>query len=134
MTNFYLYDQNNSGGSFEVDDDVAHRVIIEAVSAAKANKKAKSVGIYFNGVEKGIDCECCGDRWSSASESNATPHPSQIAPEVWPLSRPVVAQYKPITDWRKHRDWANEVWRNLLVRVYRIDGSVEHYEMSVTDL
>jgi hypothetical protein len=49
-----------------VDDNVDHYVIIEAESADEANHIAESVGIYFDGVEKGIDCPCCGDRWYSA--------------------------------------------------------------------
>lgn len=62
---FYHYSQNNSGGSFHIDDDVAHHVIIEANSAAEADEKAESIGIYFNGCDNGSDCSCCGDRWSS---------------------------------------------------------------------
>jgi len=30
MTNFYEFNQNNSGGYFDVDENVCHRVIIEA--------------------------------------------------------------------------------------------------------
>ena len=26
--------------------------------------KAKTLGIYFNGINIGIDCKCCNDRWS----------------------------------------------------------------------
>ena len=60
---FFNYNQNNSGGSFVIDDDVAHYVIIEADTAEEANKKAEEIGIYFDGVDKGWDCYCCGDRW-----------------------------------------------------------------------
>lgn len=35
----------------------------EAASEDEAIERAKDV-IYFNGVEKGFDCPCCGDRWS----------------------------------------------------------------------
>ena len=62
---FFTYMQNNSGGSFEIDDDVAKVVVIEAVNAVTANDTAVNVvGIYFDGCDKGIDCECCGDRWN----------------------------------------------------------------------
>lgn len=60
---FYLYSQNNSGGRFTQDDNLAHRVVIEAPSIGMANGKADEIGIYFDGVELGQDCECCGDRW-----------------------------------------------------------------------
>jgi hypothetical protein len=60
---FFTFSQNNSFGTFDVDDNVDHYVIIEAESADEANHIAESIGIYFDGVEKGIDCECCGDRW-----------------------------------------------------------------------
>lgn len=62
---FYEFHQNNSGGSFDVTETVTHYVIIEADSPKEANLKAKDIGIYFNGVEDGFDCSCCGDRWSS---------------------------------------------------------------------
>lgn len=71
---FFHFNQNNSGGSFDIDEDVAHNVIIEARDAHEANQKAESIGIYFNGVDDGRDCECCGDRWYSAwGEGNAEP-------------------------------------------------------------
>lgn len=72
---FYCFNQNNSGGSFIVDEDVAHCVIIEADTAVEANNKAKEIGIYFDGVDKGWDCECCGDRWYSAWRDDADDAP-----------------------------------------------------------
>jgi hypothetical protein len=63
---FYTYDQNNSGGVFDVNEWVTKFVIVEADNAADADKRAQDiVGIYFNGVDDGIDCPCCGDRWYS---------------------------------------------------------------------
>jgi hypothetical protein len=50
MTKFYEFDQNNSGGSFVVNDKVCHRVIID---------KAETLGIHFDGWG---DCSCCGNR------------------------------------------------------------------------
>lgn len=72
--NFYEYDQNNSGGSFIENDKLCHRVIIEAESEKEADEIAKNIGIYFNGVAKGYDCECCGDRWYSPTELNFPYH------------------------------------------------------------
>jgi len=64
---FYIYRQNNSGGVFIVNDTVAHYVFIEADTAEAADAKAETVGIYFDGIEKDWDCECCGDRWDRSS-------------------------------------------------------------------
>jgi len=61
---FYTFKQNNSGGSFDVDENVCHAVIIEALNMEHACARAENIGIYFNGVEDGMDCSCCGDRWS----------------------------------------------------------------------
>lgn len=67
---FYHYRQNNSGGSFIIDEEagIGPRVWIEADSASEANARAKTIGIYFNGCDSGEDCECCGDRWEPAWE------------------------------------------------------------------
>lgn len=62
-TLFYHYDQNNSGGSFHYDENLGENVIIEARSPGEADEKFQELGGYFNGVEKGYDCGCCGDRW-----------------------------------------------------------------------
>ena len=34
----------------------------------EANTKACDIGIYFDGVANGADCECCGDRWRESDE------------------------------------------------------------------
>lgn len=66
MNNFYEYNQNNSGGSFHKDDKVCHRLFIQASDANEADEKAKSLGVYFDGCDAGLDCDCCGDRWYRA--------------------------------------------------------------------
>jgi hypothetical protein len=68
-TGWYEYRQNNSGGHFAYSDKVSNSVLIEASSAAEANSKAESIGIYFNGCTKGIDCACCDDRWCEEYEA-----------------------------------------------------------------
>lgn len=73
---FYTYNQNNSGGKFEINNDIKHYVIIEADNCEEANRIAESVGIYFDGVEEEIDCPCCGNRWSRADESDGYQEPS----------------------------------------------------------
>lgn len=62
---FYLFSQNNSGGSFIVNDKVCHRLFIEADDGGEALQIAESLGCYWDGVNKGLDCPCCGDRWST---------------------------------------------------------------------
>jgi len=72
---FYTFKQNNSGGhfSFDEEDGITHYVIVEADSNAEAIRKAIDIGIYFNGVEDGADCGCCGDRWCDYVEGEAYP-------------------------------------------------------------
>lgn len=60
---WFHFRQNNTGGSFTQNNDVDVNVFIEADTPEMANNKALDVGIYFDGVAKGRDCECCGDRW-----------------------------------------------------------------------
>ena len=72
MTKFFTYHQNNSGGSFEIDNHVALFVIIEADTWQEADEIAIEKGLYFDGCQKGVDCSCCGDRWYSA-EWGGTP-------------------------------------------------------------
>jgi len=61
---WYIFDQNNSGGHFHYDDEVAEKVLIEAIDLEDALSVAERIGIYFNGCASGQDCDCCGDRWS----------------------------------------------------------------------
>jgi hypothetical protein len=61
---YFIYRQNNSGGSFDLP---AVKVAIKADSPADADAIALENGIYFD-PEFEIDCDCCGNRWSEASE------------------------------------------------------------------
>ena len=65
---WFNFDQNNSGGSFTVDDQLCHRLFIEADSQEKAEEKAFDMGVYYDGCSDGTDCPCCGDRWYSPDE------------------------------------------------------------------
>lgn len=80
---FYTFSQNNSGGSFDRSDVLGDYVIVEAENARRANQRAEELGIYFNGVDSGSDCECCGDRWYEVSEyhGSASPEIYGEAPE-----------------------------------------------------
>lgn len=75
---FFEYSQNNSGGSFDIDDakGIGPRVWIEAKDAQEADSIANGLGIYFNGCESGPDCPCCGDRWSPCLEEG------EVEPEI----------------------------------------------------
>jgi hypothetical protein len=81
--NWYLFSQNNSGGGFIVNDDVAEEVLIQAESPENANEKAEEIGIYFDGIEKDIDCECCGDRWSEATDYDKVNIDEYV--KYWPM-------------------------------------------------
>lgn len=62
---FFTFNQNNSGGQFDLDGKVCHYVIVEADDYRFANIIAEDIGIYFDGCNNDMDCPCCGDRWSS---------------------------------------------------------------------
>lgn len=76
-TKFYEYAQNNSGGSFEIDEGrgIGPRVWIEATNSDHANQRAESIGLYWDGVARGMDCACCGDRWTEAWRSEGVEAP-----------------------------------------------------------
>lgn len=67
---FFTFDQNNTGGGYVENDSVCRYVIIQADNFEDANSIAETVGIYFDGCESGIDCDCCGDRWDRQSSNN----------------------------------------------------------------
>ena len=74
---FYTYNQNNSGGSFDFNESrgITHFVIVEADSAADADRRAEDIGLYFDGCDSGIDCDCCGDRWYTQWKDEGTDTP-----------------------------------------------------------
>lgn len=78
---FYTYRQNNTFGEFKISETLDQFVVIEASSASEADEKAEQIGIYFHGVAKGHDCDCCGDRWWKATEHNGYPYPSRWGEE-----------------------------------------------------
>lgn len=82
---FFHYTQNNSGGSFQINDRVAHHVIIEANTESEANTRAEQIGIYFDGVREGEDCGCCGDRWYPRRRNDGAAEPMiyDTTPEMY---------------------------------------------------
>jgi len=58
MSEFFIFDQNNSGGFYKSDDIVAATVIIEARDYIHANEIADKLGIFNYHY-----CKCCGRRF-----------------------------------------------------------------------
>lgn len=71
---FFRFNQNNSGGKFKSDDVLCEDMFIEADTPEEANRLFLDWGGYFDGVQAGIDCGCCGDRWYAVS-----------GPEIFPM-------------------------------------------------
>lgn len=113
---FFTYDQNNSGGSFSFEKGkIAQYVIIEADTEWEADVLAQTLGIYFNGVENGLDCECCGDRWYEArGVGDKVPSIRRMLVEEW-----ANGEKKYYTDWMDG---------NPDVYVHYLDGRVESYK------
>lgn len=102
---FYLFTQNNTGGSFDLDENLTHHVIVEADNEGEAEGKFRSLGGYFDGVYEGRDCNCCGDRWHRPSRWDSSEEPevygdhpaTYVAKQRWlwmPKGREVVIHYK----------------------------------------
>ena len=112
---FYHYSQKNSFGVFDrySDKGIGTDVIIEAYSAHDANKKGKKIGIYFDGVEKGIDCPCCGDRWYEAYDDNK----GTINPTIY----------------NKALDEIESGYSREEVYIHYLDGSIECYKFKLSE-
>lgn len=114
---FYTYNQNNSGGHFHYDNTngITHFVIIEAPDSIAANERAEKIGLYFNGCQKGYDCDCCGDRWYPTSEYHGDNEPSVYGQ---PVSDFVKGNYTRCSDFSKAKGH---------IVVHYADGSVKWY-------
>ncbi len=93
---FFTYQQNNSGGYYEIDDTVAQVVIIEADSPEEANERASDIGIFSY-----WSCECCGERFSSKSD--------------------LASGCESVEEAFKEADWMRD---DKQVRIYYKDGTV----------
>ena len=71
---FYLFTQNSSGGFFNKIEKgfggQVYHLVVEADDAEHANERAQELGIYFDGISAGLDCECCGNRWYRADDED----------------------------------------------------------------
>jgi hypothetical protein len=107
---FYTYRQNNSGGSFIINDNVDQWVIIEAPTGDQADLIADDIGIYFGGVGSGRDCDCCGDRWYPATNDG---YDVADVPTIYG---------KQVTDLQDVRDQHT----NVVVHYLDLDGSIKY--------
>lgn len=78
---FFTYCQNNSGGHFDINQQVTLFVIVEANDTESADEWAEDLGLYFDGVDAGHDCSCCGDRWDRAGAGTDEPKLYGKSPE-----------------------------------------------------
>lgn len=118
-TKFFEFNQMNSGGSLHIDNNVTSHVYIEAINATHANSIAEEKGIYFNGVEKGIDCKCCGDRWNrSYGEDNPYEIYDQSNIEKIPLETDNRELH---VSWRKQFRYSSDI-KYYSVFIYHLNG------------
>lgn len=110
---WYEFNQNNSGGSFTVDDQVCHVLYIEADSVNEANHKAIDKGVYFNGFENGIDCYCCGDRWD------------QGEPLEFPLVYSPELSFQNIEELADYLSIGSNMSLTYIARFFYADGTVK---------
>lgn len=66
---FFTYRQNNSGGVW----DGPEAIVVEAEDTDEANAIAQLHGVYFDGLDTGKDCPCCGPRWTRAWDGHENP-------------------------------------------------------------
>jgi hypothetical protein len=81
---FYRYTQINVGGCF-IGPQV---VLVEAASLEEAEARAAEAGVYFDGVAAGLDCECCGDRWTRYPDEFNTREEAVASIEAWRAPEP----------------------------------------------
>lgn len=61
QTYFYVFMQNNSGGYFVTDENIASEIVIEAIDENQAAKRL--IEIVGQKPEYTEFCPCCGQRW-----------------------------------------------------------------------
>lgn len=81
--NWHSYRQTNSRGEFR---GPALNVHIQALSPTAADAIAMERGLYFDGIDKGIDCSCCGDRWQRADARDGSADEPVETPDAWDIS------------------------------------------------
>lgn len=80
---WFVYNQNNSGGYFIQNDVVCEYVLIQASSAAEANRIAEEITEPYSEF-----CQCCGERWSFwVDDSDGTEAPEIYGVPVYEMRR-----------------------------------------------
>ena len=112
---FYHYSQNNSGGSFDFDREngITHHVVIEAESASLADRRAESIGLYFDGADRWVRA----DRWHEAYDEGTE------VPSVY--DRPLGVVHK--DHWGV---WMKEGYETV---VHFADGTMKWYHADNTE-
>jgi hypothetical protein len=118
---FFLFHQNNSGGSWDFDEKagISVNVIVEAYDGKHANERAENIGLYFGGAG---DCSCCGDRWSSLYDSEDGDDVPTVYEEVGP------GTLYPAKDSRD--GWVPSKWMKEGVPegfIHYLDGRIESF-------
>jgi hypothetical protein len=110
---FYEFNQNNSGGSFDFNkkSGITHIVIVEGTSLSDVINRAEDIGIYFNGCDKEIDCDCCGDRWYEPTNKNGDDEPMIYG--------------KPAKDYIAKKDTHLWIKKGCEVAIHYLDGKIE---------
>lgn len=104
-TKFFTFDQNNTGGRFL--DNMPLFLIVEAIDSFQADDIAINNGVYFNGCEIGLDCECCGDRWTESSNNDSSETPNIYG--------------NPVEQFKSQ-------WGNYVAKVIYLNGTVKEYK------
>ena len=95
---WFTFSQNNSGGYF----DGPRHVVVQAVNAAMANAAAESfAGVYFDGCSKGLDYQCCGDRWSRTWDGEYEDKPMVYGVDAVPNTNLMLVYYDGRTEGGK---------------------------------
>ena len=63
MSSFYEFKQNNSGGSFDINEDVSITIVIETMSFQDAVDK-----FFILTENQSASCPCCSKRWQIDEE------------------------------------------------------------------
>ncbi len=98
---YYEFSQNNSGGQW--DETLPKCLYVKADNEKKALLKAFKLGVYFDGVSLGIDCDCCGDRWTTPDKM-AFPYTYNSFPKK--EAEEIAKKYKG-TVTKKKNHWGN---------------------------
>lgn len=79
---FWVYTQGMIHGHYVVDQQrgLSTTVFVQAMTPPEADQRLVAAGGYFRGVEAGVDCSCCGDRWSPAGSERPM---SVMLPEIY---------------------------------------------------